>query len=59
MPPHTTRRRLLLAGAAAALAGAGRAALAQTPQTLRIVVGFPAGGTADALARALAPMLSA
>jgi tripartite-type tricarboxylate transporter receptor subunit TctC len=53
-------RRALLCSAAGALLGAlaARDALAQTSAQLRVVVGFPAGGTADALARALAPALS-
>ncbi len=50
----TTRRQLIQGAAAAAgLAGLGPiAAFAQTrPETLRIIVGFPPGGTTDSFAR--------
>lgn len=49
----TTRRQLLKgAAAASALAGAPRLGLTQTAvETLRIIVGFPPGGTTDAFAR--------
>lgn len=57
MPTNKQRRRVLLAGAGAALAAAAGPSLAQAI-TARIVVGFPAGGTADSLARVLAPLLS-
>jgi len=53
------RRRALLGGAAAAcawLAGAARAADAPL-KTLRIVVGFPAGGSTDVVARHVAQAL--
>jgi len=51
-----TRRSTLLAGAAA-LAGP---ALAQSARNgTRLLVGFPPGGTADVLARALQPLLQA
>ncbi|RYY82035.1 MAG: twin-arginine translocation pathway signal protein, partial [Comamonadaceae bacterium] len=46
-----TRRHVLIGSTAIALS---RPALAQTPETLRIVCGFPAGGTADTVARRLA-----
>lgn len=52
-------RRKALLGATALSAGSlfGRPAWAQQ-KVLRIVVGFPAGGTADRLARVLAPLLA-
>lgn len=59
------RRSLLLLAAAAAFAGSGAvtAAMAQPTdlkgQTLRMVVGFPAGGTADAVARMFAQEMQA
>lgn len=47
-----SNRRHLLAGAAAlALTGLTRAQTAATPENLRFVCGFPAGGTADTVAR--------
>lgn len=46
-----TRRHVLIGGAALALTGLARA---QNIETLRIVCGFPAGGTADTVARRLA-----
>ena len=53
------RRNLLRAcgGMAAGLLSAP-VAWAQLPASLRLVVGFPAGGTADALARVLAPAMA-
>jgi tripartite-type tricarboxylate transporter receptor subunit TctC len=57
-----TRRDALSLGLAAAFAGvAGTASAQSTPggrQPVRILVGFPPGGTADVLARALAPKLA-
>ena len=56
---RTSRRDLIRAGGAMA---AGMlmlpSAWAQLPASLRLVVGFPAGGTADALARVLAPAMA-
>jgi tripartite-type tricarboxylate transporter receptor subunit TctC len=47
-----TRRQTLIQGAAAAAAlGAGLPAFAQKIDTLKIIVGFPPGGTTDAFAR--------
>ncbi|MDB5752086.1 MAG: hypothetical protein JWP65_2507 [Ramlibacter sp.] len=51
-----TRRALLLAGAAAALPAAAQA---YPSRPVRIVVPYPAGGVADAIARALGERLSA
>ena len=54
-PSRRTILHLLLAGAALA----GTPALAQqTANTLRIVVGYPAGATSDALARVLAEQMA-
>lgn len=50
------QRRILLAAASIAALGAG-AARAQLHPLLRIVVGFPPGGTADVIGRALAEKL--
>ena len=52
-PNGTARRHLLLAAAAAALAGSVPALQAQplSDKPIRILVGAPAGGTADILAR--------
>jgi len=61
---HTTRRLMMAAAAAALLAGAAGGALAQAAEprypskTVKIIVPFPAGGLADALARAVAQELS-
>lgn len=54
MRPNLIRRGLLAALCTAALAGP---AAAQGEGTIRIVVGFPAGATSDALARVLAEHL--
>jgi len=54
--PHNTRRRLLRASAAAGLlaaAGAGRAS-AQALDLVKIITGFPPGGTSDTLCRRVA-----
>ena len=53
-----TRRYALILGLAAGLAGMSTPAAAQSRNTLRMLVGFPAGGTADVLARALVPKLA-
>ena len=48
----TTRRQLIQGAAAAGLFASGLPGLAQTRvETLRIIVGFPPGGTTDAFAR--------
>lgn len=52
-------RRTFIATGPAALATWAAPARAQgTPAVRKLVVGFPAGGTADSLARALAPLLA-
>src|ERR1043165_4249104 len=58
MAPHT--RRALLAAMSAAIAGPASFARAQTwpSRPLRIVVGFPPGGVADAIPRKLQQSLS-
>ncbi len=54
-----SRRRMVQSlGASALLAGFGRAAQAQVIETAKVVVGFPAGGTADVLCRRLAEKLA-
>ena len=58
MQPHNRRRSLLARGAVAAmLALAGAGAFAQSAKSVRILVGFPAGGGTDAIARLLAERL--
>ncbi len=58
MQPSTSRRALLAASAVAvALSFAAAPAHAQSGKTVRILVGFPAGGGTDALARLLADRL--
>ncbi len=52
--PHLRRRTLLLAGAA----GLAGAASAQGGPPVRIVVGYPAGATSDALARIVAEAMA-
>jgi tripartite-type tricarboxylate transporter receptor subunit TctC len=61
MQAQITRRQWLRVAAAAQLVAATGAlprAFAQTADANRILVGFPAGGTADSLARTLAPLLA-
>lgn len=56
--PGGGRRKLLQLGAAMALSlGLGPVA-AQAPQTVRLVVGYAAGGPVDAAARLIAPALA-
>jgi tripartite-type tricarboxylate transporter receptor subunit TctC len=48
--PHNTRRHLLRASAVAALlAGLGTRASAQTLDVVKIITGFPPGGTSDTI----------
>ena len=55
---HLTRRRRPLSSlAGATLALAAGAALADSGKTIRLLVGFPAGGGTDAIARTLADKL--
>lgn len=53
-----TRRQVLGAASALGLASSSLAAFAQSANAARILVGFPAGGTADSLARMLAPLVA-
>lgn len=55
MPIHSVRRRTLLLAGAAGLAGT---ATAQSGPPIRIVVGYPAGATSDALARIVAEAMA-
>lgn len=55
MPVHSLRRRTLLLAGAAGLAGT---ATAQSGPPIRIVVGYPAGATSDALARIVAEAMA-
>ncbi|HSI59322.1 MAG TPA: tripartite tricarboxylate transporter substrate-binding protein [Ideonella sp.] len=57
MPSPLTRRRFTLALGATALGGLPLAARPQPTELLKILTGFPAGGTADALARKVADKL--
>jgi tripartite-type tricarboxylate transporter receptor subunit TctC len=54
MKPFTLRRRAFSAALAAAAVGGPLSARSQTGKPLRIIVPFPAGGTADVLPRLLA-----
>ena len=54
-----TRRAVLALTAAAAAAAPGLPALAQPARTLKLIVPFPAGGTADILPRLLADKVRA
>lgn len=57
---NTTRRGLLRAGVALSAATAGFPALSNTPSgPMKLIVGFAAGGSADAVARATAAGLQA
>jgi tripartite-type tricarboxylate transporter receptor subunit TctC len=60
MPTNGTwSRRTLLRIAAATIASIAAAAMGQTPpRTVRMIVGYPAGGVSDSVARALADRLS-
>jgi tripartite-type tricarboxylate transporter receptor subunit TctC len=51
------RRTFMIAGAGAMLGARASIALAQTVETLRIVCGFPPGGTTDAVSRRVADKL--
>jgi tripartite-type tricarboxylate transporter receptor subunit TctC len=57
MTTSLTRRQVLALTSAFGLASP-IATLAQTSGTTRMVVGFPAGGTADSLARVVAPLMA-
>ena len=54
---HLTRRLAVIATVGATLALAAGAALADSGKTIRLLVGFPAGGGTDAIARTLADKL--
>jgi tripartite-type tricarboxylate transporter receptor subunit TctC len=54
---RTPRRRVLNLLLAAAALGLGAGAQAQSGKTIRLLVGFPAGGGTDAIARVLAEQL--
>ena len=54
---HLTRRLALVVTVGATLALAAGAALADSGKTIRLLVGFPAGGGTDAIARTLADKL--
>ena len=53
-----TRRAALFTGLAVSIAGPAAAQITGGRTSVRMVVGFPPGGTADVLARVLAPRLS-
>lgn len=57
MKPVRAFRRRLVAGALAALLAFAGSALAQSGKPIRILVGFPAGGGTDGIARTLADRL--
>lgn len=59
MQTTITRRAVLALTAAAAAAAPGLPALAQPARTLKLIVPFPAGGTADILPRLLADKVRA
>jgi len=59
MNKPTSRRYFLAAGAALATVGVNRTAIAQPTKALRLIVPFPAGGTADILPRILAEKMRA
>lgn len=58
MNNHVNRRQILAAASALGLGSTGLAAFAQSSSVGRIFVGFPAGGTADSLARVISPLLT-
>lgn len=57
MPRTPSRRRLLLATAAACLLAPAGAAFAQGAAPLKLVITFPPGGSTDIAARILQPRL--
>src|SRR5437868_14244118 len=54
MPSNTRRYLLRASGAAALLAALGNRASAQTLDVVKIITGFPPGGTSDTLCRRVA-----
>ena len=58
MSPHPTRRRLLATALASAAASLPLAAIAQDAKPLEWVLGYPAGGGSDIVARTLAEPMS-
>ncbi len=59
MNRHFQRRTVLALGASLAAASIGRFAIAQPAKPVRLIVPFPAGGTADVLPRILAEKVRA